>query len=804
MKKINVEYGIDRKIFSISDTAVHYEQENRSLQIDAKIETDKKVRAYIKAANGNSDVTDYIQSVEGVYSVFIEDKYMSKGTLYVGFEICGERGYIERLEPLKVYIDSFVNPGEGNADNVYVVTVEIDEVETLSPDGQAYVENVGNKKDVRLKLGIPQGVKGADGKDGYTPVAGKDYYTDEEKAQFLVEVLSTLPVIEDEPNHESSNLITNGAITRFILEKLSQVTNGYDQNYNPLSKNPQSGKAVAQAIAQLLGSAPENLDTLEELAKALQNDESFANKIINMISGKVDKEEGKGLSTNDFTDNFKSMLESSYGGIYALEQQLTQKTLNVENLVAEDVDEDNMTFSVSSAYPLWKPTEEYPSGVPHRVYFKDTQAREMILDLEDRKANVFSMSAKGENINIKDSADSKLNSLKIYGKSKQNKYSGKNLFRILETPQTGMGVTLSYDKTDNAFVLNGTSTNPISFEVVPNGGNYGEIKANDYYTLSFVEVSGSKSHAAHIYVADSVNTGTYFALSTSNSAKKQTKQYTSDCYIKRFAINVSAADITYTNYKFRIQFEKGQSNTEIEPYVGGKASPSPEYPQEINIEEGIKLNIVNVNNEDEKQTLIIADSINGVPVSANGNYTDANGQQCLCDEYNFTTGKKTEWIQTFENLPSFAYQTYNPTNAEEGYYVYMVNSSTIIAYTTGALCNYFTFVENGHESATSGECFSVDSYNIYFKTTIPTLAEFQSWLDAHNVIIQFIKIPEEKDISTELMNAYNELKTYKPVTNIYTLEGAGIDVDYDTDLQSYIDAKFAELQQAIISMGGNV
>ena len=122
-----------------------------------------------------------------------------------------------------------------------------------------------------------------------------------------------------------------------------------EQKYNPTSDKPQSGKAVAEAIAKLLGSAPENLDTLEELAKALNEDENFSasvlaeiakkadtsyvdNKVANIkittddklsttstnpvqnkvvtkaLADKVNKENGKGLSTNDFTDALKNKL----------------------------------------------------------------------------------------------------------------------------------------------------------------------------------------------------------------------------------------------------------------------------------------------------------------------------------------------------------------------------------------------------------------------------------------------------------------------------------------------------------------
>lgn len=65
---------------------------------------------------------------------------------------------------------------------------------------------------------------------------------------------------------------------------------------------------VLQKIQDLIGAAPEALDTLEELARALDNDPNFATNIINLLSTKVDKVAGKGLSTNDYTDEEKQKL----------------------------------------------------------------------------------------------------------------------------------------------------------------------------------------------------------------------------------------------------------------------------------------------------------------------------------------------------------------------------------------------------------------------------------------------------------------------------------------------------------------
>lgn len=73
--------------------------------------------------------------------------------------------------------------------------------------------------------------------------------------------------------------------------------------------NTPTTETVDQRIKTLIGAAPEALDTLVEIASALDNDPNFAATITNALSNKVDKVSGKGLSTNDFTTALKTKLE---------------------------------------------------------------------------------------------------------------------------------------------------------------------------------------------------------------------------------------------------------------------------------------------------------------------------------------------------------------------------------------------------------------------------------------------------------------------------------------------------------------
>ncbi len=71
---------------------------------------------------------------------------------------------------------------------------------------------------------------------------------------------------------------------------------------------------IASKLAELVGSAPESLDTLSELSKALGDDPNFATTVSALIGQKVDKVDGKGLSANDFTNLEKHKLSGIEDG----------------------------------------------------------------------------------------------------------------------------------------------------------------------------------------------------------------------------------------------------------------------------------------------------------------------------------------------------------------------------------------------------------------------------------------------------------------------------------------------------------
>lgn len=109
---------------------------------------------------------------------------------------------------------------------------------------------------------------------------------------------------------------------------------------------------VDDAVAALVSSAPQTLDTLKELADALGDDPNFATTIATQLGDKVDKETGKGLSTNDYTTAEKTKL----AGIAAGAEVNVQADWNQTTTTAVDYIKNKPTIPAAQVQADWNQT----------------------------------------------------------------------------------------------------------------------------------------------------------------------------------------------------------------------------------------------------------------------------------------------------------------------------------------------------------------------------------------------------------------------------------------------------------------
>ena len=105
-------------------------------------------------------------------------------------------------------------------------------------------------------------------------------------------------------------------------------------------------QALQTKFDNLIQDAPEAYDTLKEISEYISSHQNEYQALLTLAGNKVDKQEGYGLSKNDFTDELKTKLDELYDKatvdqkISALDDRITKVETasgNIENLKAENV-----------------------------------------------------------------------------------------------------------------------------------------------------------------------------------------------------------------------------------------------------------------------------------------------------------------------------------------------------------------------------------------------------------------------------------------------------------------------------------
>ncbi len=105
------------------------------------------------------------------------------------------------------------------------------------------------------------------------------------------------------------------------------------------------------AISNLINSAPTTLDTLGEIATAMQENASVVEALEDAIGNKVDKVSGKGLSTNDYTTTEKNKLAGIAAGAEVNQNAFSKITIGSTNIEA-DSKTDTLTLVAGSNITL--------------------------------------------------------------------------------------------------------------------------------------------------------------------------------------------------------------------------------------------------------------------------------------------------------------------------------------------------------------------------------------------------------------------------------------------------------------------
>ena len=265
-------------------------------------------------------------------------------------------------------------------------------------------------------------------------------------------------------------------------------------------------------------------------------------------------------------------------------------------------------------------------------------------------------------------------------------------------------------------------------------------------------------------------------------------------------ISVSKSDGYVNKTIYPMIVKKGETNLDYEP---------PRAPQSL--------------------TLATPNGLPGVPVSKDGNYTDADGQQWICDEIDLGRGKYVQRVTekdiyesqntwggqgtwgNNDNYNTLGFYSYiNGTNGEK-------NWERLPIY--NGMCNYFSLIADAYLKSIIG--FTMGDYIAVrvsrsllpdWDENNPSAEPWTNWLKARKeagnpVIVRYaLKTPIERDLTPEEITAYKALRTYGPTTVVSSDAGVHMEVTYVADTKNYIrnleqrlSAKLVNIQSALIS-----
>ena len=361
--------------------------------------------------------------------------------------------------------------------------------------------------------------------------------------------------------------------------------------------------------------------------------------------------------------------------------------------------------------------------------------------------------AEGANIYLDDAIDQFFVGCRIFGKTTQNGVptpdapvelasvgdrgsiglavcGGKNLipYPYKNTSKTQGGITFT-DNGDGSITINGTAT------------------TNAYFVLCSIDF-GNKWVGG---TADSFTSGVY-TFSLKNAVSDKVVLIYESGITKNLFIRVTAGS-TVSNLTVYPQAEYGSVATAYEPYKG--------------------------------QTLSIStpNGLPGIPVASGGNYTDASGQQWICDEIDFSRGVHIQRVAKKELDGSEVW-------SQAGGGEYFSIAYSYLGNTTGgkSCCSHFGYDSNGGKNY-----FVSGTVGFAFFHVLDSVSDWKAFLadqftNGSPVTLIFpVAKPIETPLSEEELAAYAALHTYRGNTTVSNDASAHMEIEYVMDAKKYID-----------------
>lgn len=465
-------------------------------------------------------------------------------------------------------------------------------------------------------------------------------------------------------------------------------------------------------------------------------------------------------------------------GTQAVSEVTEAKTTAVEAVTAEG---DKQT----------KRVEDAAAGIvaDREINQNKTDIAGLVEGMTDLAPAIHS-TASGSVITANDAAEGRpFRGLRVFGRTEQVQTTGAQLINT-QGAGNSRGVDWVFDKGVVTFsgVTVDTSTNRVNCAVnVKDVMEIGKTYFAKSFTVGIASDVAVEKPSGVIYTREYTPDGTETGICIRVLVDKS---------------NDAGIEIDLTAY---VAITENERLSSWEPYTGGKPSPSPEYPQEI-VSAGesgtINVSISDSGSQSQSLTLATPNGLPGVPVSKDGNYTDSNGQQWVCDEIDLERGKYVQRVAIEKNNGGWELKPSSDTPGRFFQHNKLTNIFSIAL--KKSLCNIASFTSWG-APVNDKYAFALNGHGIYFsppKGAEITAEELNAKLNSLSFPVVFVgelATPIERDLTPEEIATYKALRTYGPTTVITNDAGAGMEVTYVADTKAYIDKKFKELNQAIVN-----
>ena len=574
---------------------------------------------------------------------------------------------------------------------------------------------------------------------------------------------------------KDDNVLSTGSVDLPIESMIINVT--YDNDNEKLTFTLQNGSVIDVPLDSLISGLVNETDLKDTLKDYVKNTDYATSSVGGVIKGTgafsfiVDSEGRPKLNILDY-DTYKQYSPNSFIGKGTLENVIAGKNLETADNKVNFVNEN----STDTQYPSAKCTYEIKNN------------------LDRLKNNVLEVGEASDTyIHVEDSSLNELKELEVEGVCEQETTTGKNLLPNKIQSKTVNGITCT-NNNDGTVTLNGTTT--AKTYLVPSSKDFISLSLDGSYTFSantYNNISYALYHgSAELFFWDVTSDKTFSATGSFDNVRPQ--------------INIESG-ITLNNVIVKFQLEKGSTATEYEPYTGGQASPSPDYPQEIKtITDSLSMTSNNGKDETEEnylESVITANLPEGEFIGKlNDTYKDTSKVVYKEDGKHHLILNKIISKTVLNGTQPISYSRV----INDDKFVAQFNIGTAIKSSSTMISDKFIYMSNGWTS--NSENISTGGSNnnlLQIKISQSRLEEISSngltnWLSTHPVEVYYaLENPYEIDLGIVDMPL-----SYSGVTNIFTDSDLlpKINAKYYKDfklsiknyINSYIDNKLNELQ----------